>query len=52
LKSIDAIETTVYEDDEYKILKTSHGEWGGMAYFIEKIRKKSLERSLMMLLMS
>jgi len=33
---IDNMETPVYEDKKYRILKTANGEFGGMVYFIDK----------------
>lgn len=39
-KLIENIETPVYEDEKYLVLKTSHGEWGGMVYFIDKNTKR------------
>lgn len=30
----------IYEDDQYSVYKTSHGEWGGMVYFQNKNTNK------------
>lgn len=35
-KLINRMEAPVYEDKDYRVLKTANGEWGGMVYFINK----------------
>jgi len=40
LRLSSSTEIPVYDDNEYLVYKTSHGEWGGMVYFREKITDK------------
>lgn len=30
----------IYEDEQFRVLKTAHGEWGGMVYFLDKKSEK------------
>ncbi|MBD8387414.1 hypothetical protein [Dysgonomonas sp. BGC7] len=40
LKKIKNSEAPIYEDEQFIVLKTTHGEWGGMVYFLDKKTKK------------
>lgn len=39
-KEIKNSEAPIYEDEQFMVLKTTHGEWGGMVYFLDKKTKK------------